>query len=502
MVQTRMEKNALHELGYKIFLDRYAQKDMTRSTLAVDDTVIVVVDSKTGQREIGTITALELPRVTIKLLDGTVVERDVENVDKPLETDPAQMMDRVAAGVAEVEATPELRAQWAERFRWALDDWKFVPAGRILAAAGTDQELTYYNCYVIPSPNDSRGGIIETLRQMTEIMSRGGGVGINISSLRPRHAYVKGVNGRSSGAVSWGALYSFVTGLIEQGGCFGPDERILTDKGLIPARELADRIDLGEVFYAHTHKGLRQITARFRNGVKPLYEVTTASGHSVKITEDHKVAVMMDGRIVTTPLKYLAVGDEILLLLPQPVMETVGVSISEEHYGPVVDTISSIMPVGNSDVYDFEVADVHLLSANNIYTSNSRRGALMLILNDTHPDVFDFINSKRTAGQITNANISVGVSDRLMEAVKADADWGSPIRPTPITTRCGMATWRSGRPAGGVCCITALSRRATCGTPSSKAPGPARNRGCGSGSVPTRCRIAGTIPASFRPIPV
>lgn len=272
MVQPKTEKkNALHELGYKIFLDRYAQKDMTRSTLAVGDTVIVVVDSKTGQREIGKITALELPRVTIELLDGTVVTRDIENVDKPIEVDPGQMMDRVAAGVAKVEATPELQRQWAERFRWALEDWKFVPAGRILAAAGTDQLLTYYNCYVIPSPRDSRGGIIETLRQMTEIMSRGGGVGINVSSLRPRHSYVKGVNGRSSGAVSWGALYSFVTGLIEQGG--------------------------------------------------------------------------------------------------------------------------------------------------------SRRGALMIILNDWHPDVFDFINSKRKAGQITNANISVGVSDKLMEAVKADSDW-------------------------------------------------------------------------------
>src|SRR5690606_15494212 len=119
---------------------------MKRATLAEGDTVIIVVDSKTGQREIGTITALDLPRVTVKLLDGTVVERDIENVDKPLETDPAQMMDRVAAGVAAVEATPKLREKWTERFRWALDDWKFVPAGRFVAAAGTDQELTYYNC--------------------------------------------------------------------------------------------------------------------------------------------------------------------------------------------------------------------------------------------------------------------------------------------------------------------------------------------------------------------
>ena len=75
-----------------------------------------------------------------------------------------------------------------------------------------------FNCYVVPSPKDSRGGIIDTLSRMIEIMSRGGGVGINVSSLRPRRAKVIGVNGRSSGSVSWSALYSFGTGLVEQGG--------------------------------------------------------------------------------------------------------------------------------------------------------------------------------------------------------------------------------------------------------------------------------------------
>lgn len=691
--------NALHELGYKIFLDRYAQKDMTRSTLAVGDTVIVVVDSKTGQREIGTIKALRLPRVQVELLDGEVVERDVEHVDKPLETDPSQMMDRVAAGIASVETTPELRALWTERFRWLLDDWKFVPGGRILAAAGTDQELTFYNCYVIPSPRDSRSGIIETLRQMTEIMSRGGGVGINISSLRPRHAYVKGVNGRSSGAVSWGALYSFVTGLIEQGGCFSPTARILTEKGLIPAQELAERLEQGETFYAQTHKGPRRITARFRNGVKPLFEVRTKRGYQVQVTEDHKIAVLMDGKVTTMALRYLRPGDEILLMLGEGVqgeyprlrpvryersvmrttlnttvrlpevldeklayligylygdgyihmgkkinwrapkafrlataddypeirerlMTTIeqvfgvkpslvegdgacktitvhsrliiewlnengllkpkagslrvpevifrspstvvgafiagyfdadgsdrgkkgGFGIDSVSYAMLQevqmllsangivahihsqdrsasgwqtihrlvvtgaqfrqrftafvpaeklksggqkrdmlntypasvwsalgarpkyrqriydgvsprlsynqltaihgqlladaqveavaqiddlmrvmpDTIASITPLDAAETFDFEVEDVHLLSGDGIYTSNSRRGALMLILNDWHPDVFDFINSKRRMGQITNANISVGVSDRLMDAVKADGDW-------------------------------------------------------------------------------
>ncbi|MCY4526230.1 MAG: hypothetical protein OXB89_06440, partial [Anaerolineaceae bacterium] len=80
---TDIRGSKLNELGYKIFLDRYALKDVARSTLAVGDTVIVVVDSQTGQREIGEIIELDLPQVTVRLLDETLVERDIENVDKP-----------------------------------------------------------------------------------------------------------------------------------------------------------------------------------------------------------------------------------------------------------------------------------------------------------------------------------------------------------------------------------------------------------------------------------
>ncbi|MGH9759548.1 MAG: adenosylcobalamin-dependent ribonucleoside-diphosphate reductase, partial [Blastocatellia bacterium] len=90
-----------------------------------------------------------------------------------------------------------------ESFRWLMSGWKFIPAGRILTAAGTDQRLTFYNCYVIPSPKDSRRGIGETLSQLMEIMSRAGGVSVSVSSLRLRHSYVKGVNGRSSGGVGF-----------------------------------------------------------------------------------------------------------------------------------------------------------------------------------------------------------------------------------------------------------------------------------------------------------
>lgn len=275
------DRNQLYPLGYKIFLDRYALKDSTKQSLDVGDTVLVNTNLKTGQKEIGTVAHIDTneKKATIKLEDGNIVKRAYEHVDKPLETRPSQMLDRVAKGVSSVEKTDELKKEWEEKFRWALDEWKFVPAGRILAAAGTDQDLTYYNCYVIPQPQDSREGIFRTLGQMAEIFSRGGGVGITVSSLRPRYAYVKGVNGRSSGSVSWASLYSFVTGLIEQGG--------------------------------------------------------------------------------------------------------------------------------------------------------SRRGALMIILNDWHPDLMEFITAKKTAGKIENANISVGVSDEFMKAVKDDADWQLEF---PVTT--------------------------------------------------------------------
>ena len=141
------------------------------------------------------------------------------------------------------------------------EDHSFISAGIVVS-----------NCYVIPSPEDSRQGILDNLKVMTEIMARGGGVGINLSTLRPRGSYIKTVNGTASGPCSWAQLYSVATGdVIQQGG--------------------------------------------------------------------------------------------------------------------------------------------------------SRRGALMIMLDDTHPDIEEFITVKRTAGKIEHANLSVCISDKFMEAVKEDADW-------------------------------------------------------------------------------
>ncbi len=264
------------ELSWKIFLDRYTVKDPSRS-FAVGDLAIALVEPhpKWPKKDIGIVRALLADQyLSIELITGPqkgeFIERRVVECDRPLETNITEVASRIARGVAAVEPTSS-RIQVEESFADEIAGLRFIPGGRIWAGAGTNQQLTYFNCYVIPSPRDSRDGIVETLGQMIEIMSRGGGVGINISSLRPARAAVRGVNGRSSGAVSWMDLYSRATGLVEQGG--------------------------------------------------------------------------------------------------------------------------------------------------------SRRGALMLQIEDWHPDLWRFIEVKKSPGMVENANISVRISDQFMNAAKADGDW-------------------------------------------------------------------------------
>lgn len=189
----------------------------------------------------------------------------------PTEQTPQEMWKRVSKAIAKVEKGPK-KKEWEKKFFQAMEDFKFVPGGRVLAGAGTGYAVTFYNCFVIPSPKDSRDGIMDNLKNMIEIMARGGGVGVNISSLRPRGARVKKVNGFSSGPINWAGMYSLAThDIIQQGG--------------------------------------------------------------------------------------------------------------------------------------------------------SRRGALMLMLWDWHPDIEEFITVKQDLTRINGANLSVCVSDSFMEAVKADADW-------------------------------------------------------------------------------
>ena len=120
----------------------------------------------------------------------------------PLDHDVADSWARVAASLALAE-TPERRVPMARSFASALKDYKFLPAGRILAGAGTGRSVTLFNCFVMGTIPDSMDGIFSALREAALTLQQGGGIGYDFSTLRPKGAPVAGVGADASGPVSF-----------------------------------------------------------------------------------------------------------------------------------------------------------------------------------------------------------------------------------------------------------------------------------------------------------
>jgi ribonucleoside-diphosphate reductase alpha chain len=127
----------------------------------------------------------------LKTPDGTPVDRDL-----------ADSWARVALALAEAEP-PEQRVARAAEFAHALAGHKFLPAGRILAGAGTGRSVTLFNCFVMGTIEDSMDGIFSALREAALTLQQGGGIGYDFSTLRPKGALVRGVGADASGPVSF-----------------------------------------------------------------------------------------------------------------------------------------------------------------------------------------------------------------------------------------------------------------------------------------------------------
>ena len=109
---------------------------------------------------------------------------------------------RVAKAAAEAEAKP-LRRHWAAQFYDAMAGFGFIPAGRILAGAGTPRTVTLFNCFVMGRIDDDMGSIFQNVKEAALTMQQGGGIGHDFSTLRPAGAPVKGVGADASGPVSF-----------------------------------------------------------------------------------------------------------------------------------------------------------------------------------------------------------------------------------------------------------------------------------------------------------
>jgi ribonucleoside-diphosphate reductase alpha chain len=127
----------------------------------------------------------------LKQADGTPIDQTVDDT-----------FARVALAAAQAEK-PQDRKLWTDRFHAAMDDFKFLPAGRILAGAGVDRRVTLFNCFVMGTIPDDMSGIFENLREAALTMQAGGGIGYDFSTLRPHGALVRGVGADASGPLTF-----------------------------------------------------------------------------------------------------------------------------------------------------------------------------------------------------------------------------------------------------------------------------------------------------------
>jgi ribonucleoside-diphosphate reductase alpha chain len=125
----------------------------------------------------------------LKTAEGTPVDKSIPDSWR-----------RVARALAEKEEDP---AFWEQRFFEAMEDFRFLPAGRILSGAGAKRSVTLFNCFVMGTIPDHIAGIFDSLKEAALTMQQGGGIGYDFSSIRPKGAPVKGVGADASGPLSF-----------------------------------------------------------------------------------------------------------------------------------------------------------------------------------------------------------------------------------------------------------------------------------------------------------
>ncbi len=191
----------------------------------------------------------------LKEADGTALDTTVEDTWR-----------RIARSLAEVESEPKV---WEDRFYGALEDFKYLPAGRITAGAGTARSVTLFNCFVMGTIPDSMGGIFEMLKEAALTMQQGGGIGYDFSTIRPKGAGVKGVAADASGPLSFMDVWDAMCRTIMSAG---------SRRGAMMATMRCDHPDIEDFI------GAKADAARLR-----MFNL------SVLVTDDFMEAVKTDG---------------------------------------------------------------------------------------------------------------------------------------------------------------------------------------------------------------
>lgn len=361
------------------------------------DTVVAIVNER-GDKKVGVINKV-ISDGTFEIKDrfGELHTVSKELLQKPLETEPHQLWNRWAKGAASVEVTPELKQHWDNEFRWLFDGYRYSLGGRIQLMLGQEYvtgkraDLTAYNCFVVRSPRHKEQAmeqfldVVDVAFYEASIMRRGGGVGLNISNIKT----VKGSGAKKQ---------SF---------------KFLLDGSHKDTQELQDRMKLGKFdnVEIYTDKGVWETALIIDEQMgKEVHEFEVGdSVDDLFAGLKDTVRESYDGKVVGIDFTGLRHRNAI-------VKGVNGRSSGSVSWMELYVLIAKLLQQDTIDNVEF--AEIFSDIVHLIIQGGSRRGALMLINADDNPNIYKFMERKKTMGYLSGANISVGISDTFMDRVK------------------------------------------------------------------------------------
>ncbi|WP_157061910.1 adenosylcobalamin-dependent ribonucleoside-diphosphate reductase [Alicyclobacillus ferrooxydans] len=438
------EEDFLGATGERIVADRYLLKDVKKESLQVGSLVVAVLDKKRAYHELARIVQLSPENQTaiVQLKDGTEETLPFTQIDVLLETSPREMWKRVARGAATVTHNPAL---WEDRFYELQSHWRYVPGGRINASMGTGMQTTSYNCFVIPSVGPSLRDYADSFGQTLEIQARSGGVGMNLSRIPPQGTYIPASDENRKTALHL-VLDVWHADLVDFLATDYPHSTKVVRMSQSFLRAVEEEADWRFAFPdTSTEKYDEVWNGQIENWMESGLPVVWSDPVSARTIYDQ---ILSSGAIVLTdivgPVLYpgdqrstiattlgdmwerMREGKRVSMVLSslRPRYSYVrgvnGRSSGAYSWGLLYDKGNQVFGDGFGPV---GVGEIMSVGCQLTLQGGSRRGALMLILNDRHADILKFIRCKQVDGVITGANISVGVSERFMEAKQNDENW-------------------------------------------------------------------------------
>lgn len=248
----------------------------------------------------------EVQASTLKYFDGDSLAADVfmkyalrDINGNILEKNPDEMHRRMAKEFARIESKYPNPMSEEEIYQLFKGFKKVVPQGSPMSGVGNNHQLqSLSNCFVVQSPEDSYGGILFTDQEQVQIMKRRGGVGFDISTIRPKGMVTSNAAKTTDGIGVFMERFSNSCREVAQGGrrgalmltihCFEGSTLVMTEDGWMRIDDVVDGQYSGKVW---THEGFKEIEAYQKFEDSEIVEVETENGKTIKVTPDHKFVV-------------------------------------------------------------------------------------------------------------------------------------------------------------------------------------------------------------------